>query len=63
MQKDTLELFRYGLISLLLIAGWFGLTTLSRNLVVQWLLGWGGLAVNVLYWRWLLRNKVKPPKS
>lgn len=62
MQKDTFELLKYSFITLLLIAGWFGSTTLSRNMVVQWLLGWAGLAVIVLYWRWLLRHKVKPPK-
>jgi hypothetical protein len=63
MQKDTTELFKYSFITVLLIAGWFGLTALSRNIVVQILLAWAGLAVVALYWRWLKRNKVKSTKS
>jgi len=39
MSKDTVQLLKYGLISVFLIAFWFGLTYLSRNTVVQFLLG------------------------
>jgi hypothetical protein len=63
MRKDSLQLLKYGLITAALIAGWFGLTSISHNVLVQSLLGWIGLVVIVLYWRWLLRNKLRQPKS
>jgi hypothetical protein len=63
MSRDRMELLKYGFITVLLIAGWFGLASLSHNLLVRLLLAWIGLAVVVVYWRWLIRNKVRPPKS
>jgi len=36
----------------MVIAIWFGLATLSRNIVVKVFLGWVGLAGVALYWRW-----------
>lgn len=63
MRQDSLQLLKYGFITAVLIAGWFGVAFLSHNILVQSLLGWIGLAVIVFYWRWLLRNKLRPPKS
>lgn len=62
MTQDTLELLKHGLLTVLLVVGWFGLASLSHNVLIQSLLGWVGLAVIVLYWRWLLKNKLRPPK-
>ncbi|MBZ5551327.1 MAG: hypothetical protein LAO21_01305 [Acidobacteriia bacterium] len=63
MRKDSVELLKYGFITTGLIAGWFGLASLSHSILVQLLLASIGLVVNVLYWRWLLRRKLRPPKS
>jgi 4-amino-4-deoxy-L-arabinose transferase-like glycosyltransferase len=63
MTKDTFQLLQYGLIAVLLIAIWFGLISLSRNIVVEIPLGWIGFAAFALYWRWLKRKKIEPPKS
>jgi hypothetical protein len=63
MGRDTRRLLKFGLITALLIAGWFELASVSHNVLLQLLLGWVGLGVVVLYWRWLQRNKLRPPKS
>ena len=62
MKKDTFQLLKYAFISIFLIVVWFGLASLSRNIVVEILLGWVGFVPVGLYWRWLLKNKVDPPK-
>jgi hypothetical protein len=63
MTKDTFQLLKYSVISSLLVAAWFASTGLSDSLVVKYLIGWVGLAVVVLYFRWLLKNKVGPRES
>jgi dolichyl-phosphate-mannose--protein O-mannosyl transferase len=62
MTKDTFQLLKYATIAVLLIAIWFGLLTLSRNIGVDLLLGFVGFAVFALYWRWLKKTKIAPPK-
>jgi hypothetical protein len=63
MRKGSFDLLKYGFITAVLIAAWFGLASLSHNILVESLLGWIGLVVIGFYWRWLLRNKLGPPKS
>lgn len=63
MRKDSFDLLKYGFITAVLIAGCFGLASLTHSILVQSLLGWLGLVVIVFYWRWLRRNKLQPPKS
>jgi hypothetical protein len=63
MSRDRLQLLKYGFITVTLMAGWFGLGSLSHNVLVQSLLGWIGVGVIAFYWRWLIRNKLGPPKS
>ena len=64
MRQDRLQLLKYGLVTALLIASWFGLASLSHNILVRASLGWVGLVVIVVYWGWLLRkHKLRPPKS
>lgn len=63
MRKDSFQLLKYGFITAVLIAGWFVLASLSHNILVESPLGWIGVIVAVLYWRWLLRNKFRPPRS
>jgi len=58
-----MELLKYAFITVLLIAGWFALGSLSHNVLLQSLLGWIGFGALALYWRWLIRNKLGPPKS
>jgi FtsH-binding integral membrane protein len=60
MTKDTFQLLKYALIGVLLIAVWFGATSLSRNIVVESLLGWVGFAAVALYWLWLKRKIGRP---
>ena len=62
MKHDSLQLFKYGLITALIVVAWFALTSLSHNVLVEIVLGWIGLGGVVLYWRWLLRNKVRRTK-
>ena len=62
MRKNNFDLLKFGFITAVLIAGWFGLASLSHNILVQSLLGWIGLVVIVFYWRWLRRSKLGPPK-
>ena len=62
MTKRSFDLLRYGFITAVLIVGWFALASLSHNLLIEMLLGWIGLIVIVFYWRWLLRNKLRPRK-
>jgi hypothetical protein len=65
--RDRLQLLGRALVGLFLLAGWFALTSLSDNILVQSLLGWAGFVPVALYFRWLLRNKVLsrpgPPAS
>jgi hypothetical protein len=61
--KDRLQLLKYALIAVVLIAAWLGSMSLSHNILVQSLLGWIGLGVVVFYYRWLRRNRLRPPKS
>ncbi len=63
VNSDRWQLLKYGLLTVLVVAMWFALTALSHNWLVQVALGWIGVAALALYWRWLLRNKVRPPKS
>jgi hypothetical protein len=63
MSPDRFQLLKFAFILVILVLAWFGLTSLSRSLVLQSLLGWVGLGVVVFYYRWLRRNKVRPPKS
>ncbi|MGO9402129.1 MAG: hypothetical protein ACLPVW_01515 [Terriglobales bacterium] len=63
MKKDSFQLLKYGFVTAVLMAGWFALASLGRNILLQSLFGWIGLVVIVLYWRWLRRNKLRPPKS
>jgi hypothetical protein len=63
MTKDTFQLLTFALVAVLLIAAWFALTNLSRNIVVESLLGLIGLAVVALYWRRLKKTKIRPPRS
>jgi hypothetical protein len=63
MEKDTAQLLKYSFITVLLIAAWFGLTSLSHSIVVESLLGWVGLIAIAFYWRWLIKNKIRGPKS
>jgi hypothetical protein len=58
ISKDKLQLLRYSLETCLLIAGWWGITSLSHNSTVQFLSGWVGFGAISLYWRWLPRKKV-----
>jgi hypothetical protein len=60
---DRLQALKYALITVALIAGWFALASISHRMLVELLLGWIGLGGIVLYWRWLLRNKLRPPKA
>jgi hypothetical protein len=53
------DLLKHGLIFALLILIWFGLTMLSRNLLIQVILGWIGLGAVALYWRWLHIKKIR----
>jgi hypothetical protein len=63
MRKDRLHLLKYSLVTVLLIAGWFGVASVSRNILLRYLLGWVGFGVIALYWGWLLRTKkLRPPK-
>jgi hypothetical protein len=62
MTPDRLQLLKFGIISAVLIVGWFVLTSVTHNIVLQSLLGWIGLGVIALYYRWLKKNKVQPPK-
>jgi hypothetical protein len=62
MPKDGLQLFKFALIFALLILGWFSLTSVSHNVLLQLLLGWIGLGIVALYYLWLKRNKIRPPK-
>jgi hypothetical protein len=62
MNQDRFQLLKYALISVALIGGWFGLTFVSHNILLQLLLGSVGLGVVAFYYRWLRRNKVRPPK-
>jgi len=62
MRQDTFQLLKYGFITVGLIAAWFGLASLSHNILLQSLLGCIGLVMIVLYWRWLRRTKLRPPK-
>ena len=62
MTQDRLELFKFALIGVLLILGWVSLTSVSHNFLLQLLLGWIGLGIVALYYRWLKRNKIQPPK-
>jgi hypothetical protein len=63
MRPDRFQLLKFALILVMLVLAWFGLTSLSHSLMLQSLLGWVGLGVVAFYYRWLLRNKVRPPKS
>jgi hypothetical protein len=63
MRPDRFQLLKFALILVMLVLAWFGLTSLSHNLMLQSLLGWVGLGVVAFYYRWLLRNKVRLPKS
>ena len=63
MRSDRLQLLKYSVATVALIVGWFGLTSLSHNILLQSLLGWIGLGAIALYWGWLLKNhKLRPPK-
>ena len=62
MRADT-ELLKYGVVTALLTAGWFALASVGRNILVESLLGWVGLVVVCLFLRWVIRNKVRPPKG
>jgi hypothetical protein len=63
MNQDKLQLFKYAFIFALLIAGWFALTSVSNNLLAQLLLGWIGFGVVALYYRWLVRNKMRSSEA
>jgi len=64
MRQDRLQLMKSALVTAVLIVGWFGLASMSHNVLVQSLLGWIGLGVIAVYWGWLLRkHKLRPPKS
>jgi hypothetical protein len=56
------DLIKHGVLTVLLVSGWFALASLSRNSGVQSALGWVGLAVVAFYFRWILKNKLQPPK-
>ena len=60
MKKDTVQLLGFSLLTVVLLVACFGLVSLSHNVMVQYLLGWVGVAGMALYFRWLLRKKVKP---
>src|SRR5579862_6302612 len=63
MTRDTVQLWKYGFITVGLIFCWFGLMMLGPNLLVKLLLGWVGFGVVAFYWSWLLRkHKLRPPK-
>ncbi len=62
MTEDTSQLLKFSFITVVLIAGWFALASISKNVLIDSLLGWIGLGVLALFWRWLRRNKLRPPK-
>jgi uncharacterized membrane protein YeaQ/YmgE (transglycosylase-associated protein family) len=63
MTLDTRELLKFSFLTVAVVAGWFALASVSKNVIVEIVLGWVGLAFLALYWRWLLKKKAKPPKS
>lgn len=61
MKNDTLELLKFAALTVIVIVGWFALASASRNPILEFVLGWIGLAAVVLYWVWLKRNKLQRP--
>lgn len=61
MASDRIQLFKYGLMFAVLVIGWFALTMVSKNIVVQIVLGWIGLGVVALFYWWVSKHKL-PPK-
>jgi hypothetical protein len=57
-----MQLLKYALLSVVLVAAWFVLATLPQNMFMKVALGWIGLLGIALYWRFLLR-KFRNPKS
>lgn len=62
MAQDRLRLFKFALIFVLLIFGWFSLTSVSHNIFLRLLLGWIGFGIVALYYLCLKRNKIGRPK-
>ena len=50
MAQDRLRLFKFALIFVLLIFGWFSLTSVSHNIFLRLLLGWIGFGIVALYY-------------
>jgi protein-S-isoprenylcysteine O-methyltransferase Ste14 len=63
LASERADLVKHGFLLALLIVGWFALTMLSHNWLIQMCLGWVGLACVVLYFAWLRRKKFGTPKS
>ncbi len=59
MNSDKVELLKYGCITVVLVVGCFALTSVSRSIYLQVLLGWVGVGILVLYFRWLHKNKLR----
>lgn len=59
MSSDKVELLKYGCITAVLVIGCFVLTSVSRNVYLQILLGWVGVGALVIYFRWLHKKKLR----
>lgn len=62
MSNDGIDLLKHGFLAVLFIVCWFALVSTTHNIAVQMLLGWLGLGLLVLYFRWLKRHKLRSPK-
>jgi hypothetical protein len=59
MNHDSLQLLKYASLLVVLIVGWFALSSVGQVFWVQLMLGSIGFGALAFYWSWLLRNKVR----
>jgi uncharacterized membrane protein YobD (UPF0266 family) len=63
MSRDRRDLLKYVLILVLLIVTWFVLASSPSSTLMKVVLGWVGFGVIAVYYVWLTRHKVQPPKA
>jgi hypothetical protein len=62
-RSDRIKLLEHAFITAILITTWFGIASLSHDVLIQSLLGWSGFVLVALYWGWLLRkHHLRRPK-
>ena len=61
MKRDTARLLQYGFLGAVLVAAHFGaLVLLPINIIFKSLLGWVGIGLVVLFYRFSQRHEPKP---